>query len=79
MSDEALWDFTGKNVLCIHQKYYSLVFYVFASVKPLFLQLLSFEISGEIGLNSLFKIPNGYDSTFPSTQEVRFPSLCSEP
>ena len=27
---------------------------------------LSFQISGEIRLNSLFKIPNGYGSTFPS-------------
>lgn len=78
MSNEALWDFTGKKVLCTHQKYYSLVFYIFASVKPLFLQLLSFQISGEIGLNSLFKIPNGYDSTGGQVSQSVFRTIAAE-
>ena len=66
MSNEALLDFTGKKASCTHQKYCSFVFCIFFSLRPMFLQLLFFQVRGEIRLNSLFKTANGYPSTFPS-------------
>lgn len=73
VSDEALSDFTGKKVSCARQKYCSFVFCTLFSVRPMFLQLLFFQVRGEIGLNSLFKIANGYPSTFPSGGGQGFP------
>lgn len=60
------------------KKNHSFVFYIFASVRLLFLQLLLLQISCEIGLSSLFTTTNGYHSTF-LTEESRFLSLSSEP
>ena len=77
MSNEALLDFTGKKTSCTHQKYCSFVSCIFFSLRPMFLQLLFFQVRGEIRLNSLRQLMDILAHFLG--EEARFPSLFSEP
>lgn len=61
---ETWWE----KVLYMHQKYYSLLFYIFTSLRLLLFPLLFFQISCKVELSSLFEMTNGCHRTFPSRE-----------
>lgn len=58
----------GKEILYMHQKCYSFLFYTFAPLKQLLFQLLFFQSSCKVGLSSLFETTNGCHRIFSSRE-----------